>query len=146
MNIGSGSDTVYYKLSVEDLRLCTVSYDDDKSWSFDIGNEKILCVKFVWIQGDITELQSDSFIIRDHTGKCRVSASNAILSSNAWLTPGVYCSVLGQLQESGDSPVITAMKIANIDNNSVLRKMWPVEVNELKQFLNEKMCPTLGIY
>jgi hypothetical protein len=56
---------------------------------------------------------------------------------------GVYCAVLGQLQKAGNEPIVSAMKMTAIPESNALKKMWPVEVTELKKFLNGSIIPSL---
>lgn len=78
----------YYKLNIEDLKACMECEEGRNKWTLDIGNEKILDVKFVWLQGEILEVNEDSFVLDDATGTCKVMANNAVQSSNTWLSPG----------------------------------------------------------
>lgn len=53
---------------------------------------------------------------------------------------GVYCSVMGQLQEAGESPRILALKLTDMtdNNNEVVRTMWPLEIHQLKATLGKE--------
>jgi hypothetical protein len=51
--------------------------------------------------------------------------------------------VLGKVQEGGNEPKIVAMKMTSILNNSPLRGMWKLEVQELKLVLSGLVIPSI---
>jgi hypothetical protein len=92
----------HYKLHIEDLTECKKS-EEGNNWLLDIGNRRTLGVKFVWLQGEITEIHEDFVLLSDSTGSCRIMASSAIQSSNSWLSPGNYYNRYHQILHSNSN-------------------------------------------
>lgn len=44
---------------------------------------------------------------------------------------GTYCSVIGSITSSWQTPLIEAVKVTKLDNNHYLQSLWEWEVKDL---------------
>ncbi|XP_059484645.1 uncharacterized protein LOC132202029 [Neocloeon triangulifer] len=130
----------FMKLSIEDLKQCQLQQGDAQGphWTLIVNDGLCLQLRLVWLQGDIVYDFPDFFILRDMTeATCKVLKTQSTTMSSDWMATGVYCSVMGQLREAGDSPQVVALKLTDMtdNNNEVIRTMWPLEIHQLKSML-----------
>jgi len=48
------------------------------------------------------------------------------------MAAGSYMMVVGELNTSGDMPVIQAMKLHDLSSDTALQTMWPFEVRDVR--------------
>jgi hypothetical protein len=149
----------FMKLSVEDLKSCQLQQSSPQGpfWVLNVNDSLCLHLRLVWLQGDVLYDFPDFFVLRDMSNAtCKVIKTQSTTMSSNWLAQGlylslfftklftkisiflgVYCCVMGQLQEAGENPQIVALKLTNLsdNNNEVIRSMWPLEIHQLKTSL-----------
>lgn len=130
------------------------------------GKDSPLNVSVVWMQGTVVEVQRDNntVVLLDETGNFVVGGVNNIpkgkpclihgkwllhtlllllhmgdlyfLRSYPFVIAGKYVMVMGLIQTHSPEPVLRAVKMADLSDNSTTHKrMWKYEVEDLQQCL-----------
>ncbi|KAG5280140.1 hypothetical protein AALO_G00085420 [Alosa alosa] len=102
------------------------------------GKENSLVVSIVWMQGTVVEVQPDrnTIVLLDETGNFVVGGVNNIPKGKPCLIHGKYVMVMGQVQTHSPEPVLRAVKMADLSDNSLIHKrLWKYEVEDLQQTL-----------
>ncbi|KAJ8250956.1 hypothetical protein GJAV_G00215540 [Gymnothorax javanicus] len=92
----------------------------------------------VWMQGTVLEVKPDNsttVTLLDETGTFMVTGAGSIPKGRPCLLPGKYVMVMGILQSCTPEPVLRAVKMADLSDNLIYRKMWKFEVEDLQQTL-----------
>ncbi|KAL2100767.1 hypothetical protein ACEWY4_002528 [Coilia grayii] len=102
------------------------------------GKDSPLILSVVWMQGTVVEVQRDhnTVVLLDETGNFVVVGVNNIPKGKPCLIHGKYVMVMGLIQTHSPEPVLRAVKMADLSDNSTIRKrMWKYEVEDLQQYL-----------
>ncbi|XP_076865359.1 recQ-mediated genome instability protein 2 [Brachyhypopomus gauderio] len=102
------------------------------------GKSTPLVVSVVWMQGTVVEVQSDqnTVLLLDETGNFLVNGINSIPKGKPCLSPGKYVMIMGIIQSHSPEPVLRAVKMADLsDNTAIRRRMWEYEAEDLQQTL-----------
>ena len=84
-----------------------------------------------WIQGTVLQISNDSDIVLldDGTGVSKVIGCCKIPYMSDKLMRGQYAMVIGQLLQTGQIPVLRALKFQNLNNHIVdIETCWILEV------------------
>ncbi|KAI9556006.1 hypothetical protein GHT06_018566 [Daphnia sinensis] len=99
--------------------------------SFITGREINYCVHTVWLQGNILHVINDSHVILKDVSGGIVKISLVSFPVTDWIQQGVYCSVIGTVVSSSQTPLIQAIKMTKLDNSLNLQILWEWEVKDL---------------
>lgn len=116
------------------------------------GKEINYCVHTVWLQGNILHVINESHVILKDVSGGIVKISLISFSVTNWIQQGiyifrfckvvtnskqdffilgVYCSVIGTVVSSSQTPLIQAIKMTKLDNSMNLQILWEWEVKDL---------------
>ena len=112
---------------------------DQGGWNL-VQGPKVLDIDNVWLQGDVHKISQDSQTLELVDGQgpgvlvveCQQVPGNVVSCS----LQDHYCQVLGQIEDRDvhNRIRVRAIKIVDLNelaNHSVLKRMWPIEVQEL---------------
>nr|CAH0103377.1 unnamed protein product [Daphnia galeata] len=76
------------------------------------------------------------FILKDGShGIVKISLNSFPVT---WIEQGAYCSVIGSITSSWQTPLIEAIKVTKLDNSLYLQRLWEWEVKDLANELCNK--------
>lgn len=132
------------KLLVNDLKTVAVSQSQRYPWKIKFAPDNLnssVAVEFsqVWVQGSVKSCSDDGDLItiNDGSGDIRVTKCSRTPGDRSWLSSGSYCGVLAKVKQPSKSiPEVEAIKLMHIiDTRNEAKLMWPLEVQELSNFL-----------
>nr|XP_033770406.1 recQ-mediated genome instability protein 2 [Geotrypetes seraphini] len=95
-------------------------------------------VTVVWMQGTVLEVRPErgtTVRLQDDTGAFTVSGLDTVPKGAPCVIPGKYVMVMGIVQSCSPEPLLRAVKMTDLTNNPLHKRMWELEVKDLHNYV-----------
>ncbi|KAM8798577.1 recQ-mediated genome instability protein 2 [Eudromia elegans] len=94
-----------------------------------------LRVRAVWMQGTVVSVEGGAARLRDESGPFTVTGVQEVPKGRPCLSAGKYVMVMGVLRSCSPEPLLRAIKMTDLSENPVHKRMWSLEVEDLQRVL-----------